>query len=63
MKKVLWCVEFWDNGQWDEWAGTRGYHKAWVIGICEGMNRLVTHEVRQKSYGGHRFRVRKVKAT
>lgn len=56
-----WCVEFWDFGAWNEWAGTRRKHKAAVIAIAQKMNKETSHEIRKGAFCGRRFRVRRVR--
>jgi hypothetical protein len=59
----MWCIEFWDHDQWDEMAGTRNKYKRPVVERAQRMNKETTDEIRRSVYGGHRFRVRKVKAS
>jgi len=59
-KSQGWCVEFWDFGAWNEWAGTRRKYKAEAIALAQKMNRDTTHEGRE-AFEGHRFRVRRVR--
>lgn len=60
MSKLLWCVEFWDFGAWNEYGGTRRKHKAECIELAQRMNQELTHDDRE-GFEGHRFRVRRVK--
>lgn len=59
MTKAQWCIEFWDFGEWNEYAGTRCQYKAQAVALAQKMNHETSHEVREGSYEGHRFRVRR----
>lgn len=56
----MYCIEFYDFGQWDERANTRRRSKTEARALADEMKKRTTHEMRQ-AFCGHRFRVRKVK--
>ena len=56
-----WCVEFWRREKWSEWDGTRRQYKEQAVQVANYLNRTTNHDVRVGAFGGHRFRVRRVK--
>lgn len=61
MPKRQYCVEFYDHGQWNEWANTKRNTKTECVIIAQEMNKKTKHIDRKEIFGGHRFRVRAVK--
>ena len=57
---MMWAIQFWDHGRWDEWAGTRRLFKAETVALADMLNRRTSHAERRDVFGGHRFRVRSV---
>jgi hypothetical protein len=55
-----WCVQFWDSDAWNELSDTRRRLKAECVELAQRLNRQTGHEERVGSFGGRRFRVRRV---
>lgn len=60
-RREKFCVEFWDFDAWNELSSTRRRYRSECVEIAQRLNRETDHTTRCGSFGGRRFRVRRVR--